>query len=247
MLANAIAIILAVIFASPILLLLLKGLMLLLENIRKGISKLAFKLTSKKLAKRIIVLFIIFSIVLAIEVIFINNSNVLIGILLFFSALLVILTDNLMTSHHEAIQTEYMLLKILEDKIRYGSLLSEKEIKDNVIWGRYLPYAIALGVSNLSEYMKYMPDYEKLIETFNETTENGYSLIKSHVRKKKKLKERTRYDIPNRRHYKNDNKFNFGNSSNRSYNLFGGSHKSFSSGGGRFSGGGGRGGGRGAF
>lgn len=225
----------------PIAILIIKCVVKLLDALRKGVAKLAFKLTNKKLTKTIIAIIIVFTMVFAFEIILIKNTNLIVATILFFAALLVVLTDNLMTSHDKAMQKEYVLLKILQDKIENGSMLEEKQIQDNILWNRYFTLAIALGVSDVARYVKYIPDISSMqdvINDFYKLTDGYYGLYSLD----RQIYTQARID----------NFISILDKANKMYlraALSGGSSSSggFSSGGGRFSGGGGRGGGRGAF
>ena len=137
----------------PLAVILLKCILILLNLLRKSIVKLAFKLTSKKLTRTIITLTIIFALVFMFEIM-IFDAYIIIETMLFFSALLVILTDNLMTSHSNNINKEYVMLKLLQYKIEAGSLLEQKNIQDTILWNRYFTFAIALGVGNVAQYVR---------------------------------------------------------------------------------------------
>ncbi len=225
----------------PIAILVIKCIVKLLDALRKGIAKLAFKLTNKKLTKTIMTIVIIFIMIFVFEIIVIKNANLVIATILFFAALLIVLTDNLMTSHDKAMQKEYVLLKILQDKIENGSMLEEKQIQDNILWNRYFTFAIALGVGDVAGYVKYIPDIssmEDVINDFYKLTDGYYGLYGLD----RQIYTQARID----------NFISILNKANKIYwrvAASGGSSGSggFSSGGGRFSGGGGRGGGRGAF
>lgn len=128
----------------------------------KQIEKVAFKFSVKKIFQVTIVLGSIFSILYFISVVFIKTDYITFNLCLFSIGLLLILTDNLMSNHSTRILKNYFGLKMLEDDIINGSMLKNKEIKDNVIWGKYLTFAIAIGVSDISEYSKKI-DFNSLI------------------------------------------------------------------------------------
>lgn len=224
----------------PIILLFAKIIVKLINDIRVSISRVAYKLTSKKLTRTIIILFIVFAAILAVEIFFLRKSNIIIATILLLSALLVVLTDNLMTAHTKAIRKEYVMLKLLQYKIEEGSLLNEKQIKDNILWNKYFTYAIALGVADVAEYMKYIPDTLSMFETFNSITDSGFGLYDLH--RELVIEDRLKR-FEQRMNNINSNYINSIGSGGGGGSSGGG----FSSGGGRFSGGGGRGGGRGAF
>lgn len=233
-------VIVAMIMLLPIILLFAKIIVKLINDIRVSISRVAYKLTSKKLTRTIIILFIVFAAILAVEIFFLRKSNIIIATVLLLSALLVVLTDNLMTSHTKAIRKEYVMLKLLQYKIEEGSLLNEKQIKDNILWNKYFTYAIALGVADVAEYMKYIPDTLSMFETFNSITDSGFGLYDLH--RELVIEDRLKR-FEQRMNTINSNYINSIGSGGGGGSSGGG----FGSGGGRSSGGGGRGGGRGAF
>lgn len=212
--------------------------------LRRNVSKITFKLTTKKLTRRLILILAAGVIAITIQLVFVKDYVLLVATLLFFVSLLIILTDNLMTQHKQNIINEYLELKLLEDKIANGSLLEEKKIQDSVLWGKYFSYAIALGVGDVAKYIKYIPDFsemDNIINTFNAITDGGFKLYNLDKEIDVKVKISRYKSSLNRRISKPGRRGGYSKSSR------GFSSRSFSSGGRRFSGGGGRGGGRGAF
>jgi len=236
-------IVLTVIFgAFPLAMYGIKAIVNLVNLIRRKVSKVAFKLTTKKLTRRMVIITIVFGMVLLFELFVIKDTTVVIATVLFFVSLLVVLTDNLMTQHCVDIQKEYVMLKLLQDKIENGSLLEEKNIQDNILWGRYFTFAVALGVGNVAKYVKQIPDFssmESIVESFYDVTDGCFMLYNL---------ERELY-VKTKLHRFNRSMDSFASRfmSSGGGGYSGGSRGGFSSGGGSFSGGGGRGGGRGAF
>lgn len=232
-----------VIFVLPLVGVLLPLLMKLFHFIKRCINKLAFKLTSKELTNMVIRIMIIFVAIMIFEIIFASSSYVIITTVLFFISLVIICTDNLMSMHSKSVVKDYIMLKNIQDKIENGSLLDEKEVKDVILWNKYFTYAVALGIGNVHQYMKYIPDYNEyanIINKFNSLTENGFMLNSLerdfiNIKKEKKFKKIMEDSF-------NGSGYGGGSSSGGG---FSGGGSSF--GGGGFSGGGGHGGGRGAF
>ena len=141
--------------------------------IKSKLNKLSFKLTSKKFTQTIIRIVIMSVILFTAESLLASKSYIVISTMLFIMVLTLVLTDNLMTSHSYKIRNEYVYLKSIEEKIRYDSLLDEKKIEDQILWGKYLSFAIALGVGSISKlanlipWLEYMGDMpEKLADLY---------------------------------------------------------------------------------
>lgn len=156
----------------------LYGILLILKianGIKKAFSKLSFKLTSKKFTQSIIQNIMIFALIFVLEFIFFRHSYIIICTMLFMMSMLIIFTDNLMSSHSMKIRNDYFTLKMLEDKILNGSMLEEKQIKDQVLWEKYLAFAIALGVGDVAKLVKGIPAFD-YFESCIDDFENIYDL-----------------------------------------------------------------------
>jgi len=167
-----------VIIALPLVLYGILIILKIINGIRKMFSKLAFKLTSKKLTQSLLQSVMIFILILVIEIIFFRQSYIIICTMLFMMAMLIIFTDNLMSSHSMRIRNDFFTLKLIEDKILNGSMLEEKEVKDHVLWENYLAFAIALGVGDVVKLVKNIPSFdyfESCIDEFESMYESYYN------------------------------------------------------------------------
>ena len=231
-------IIIAISALLPYFLRLILAILGLINSVKRSISKLSFKLTSKKLTKMILDILIIFILIIVFEIFVINQSYMIIATILFFEILMLILTDNLMTSHENKIKKDYFRLKMIQDRIEKGSLLDEKEFSHNVLWEKYLTFAIALGVGEVSKYVALIPEYNNLndaLEDINYFTSDYYDIYNSErdVVSRNKINK-----------YKSTISEYERSRSSGSGSSFGGGSSSFGGGGSSFGGGGFSGGGR---
>lgn len=226
------------IFSLPLLMYIVLGVLKLVNFVKKIFSKIAFKLTSQKITQSIISQVILFILIFVLEFVFFRQSYVIICTLLFMIALLIILTDNLMSSHSLKIRNDFFYLKAIQDKIENGSLLEDKNVEDNILWGKYLSFAIALGVGDVANFVKFIPSFdyfEECIEKFENIYDTYYESRNDDTNNRLERFEKIISDMLD----SSDDYGSFGGHS--SSNSFGGSSSSGSSfGGGGFSGGGGR-------
>jgi len=228
------------IFVLPAIFYIILGVLKLTKKTMKIFSKLSFKLTSKKITQSIILQLLLFILVFTLEFIFFKQSFVIICTFLFMIALLIILTDNLMSSHSLKLRNDFFYLKSIQDRIENGSLLEEKKLEDNILWGKYLSFAIALGVGNVSNFVRDIPSFgyiEQCIDKFENIYDAYYYSRNSETNSRIERFERiigSIVEVGNSTSNSSD-----GFSSNSS---FGGSSSGSSFGGGGFSGGGGSGG-----
>lgn len=161
---NIILIILVICVSSalPLLLYAILLILKLIHSVKKMFSKLTFKLTSKKITQSILYTILMFILVFTLEIVFFRQSYIIISTILFMMGIMLILTDNLMSSHSMKIRNDFFYLKGVEDKILNGSLLDEKKIQDQVLWDKYLSFAIALGVGDVANLVKNIPMFSYL-------------------------------------------------------------------------------------
>lgn len=204
--------------------------------LKKMLDKIAFKFSGKKLTQTLISLGITFVIVFVIESIFVHSSYIFILTILVMMGYLLIVTDNLMSSHSLKVRNDYFYLKSIQDKIENGSLLNEKGIESQILWDKYLTFAIALGIGDVAGMVSDIPNINDVVADFDKFSDGLYNIYVEN-RSKEFENRMSRFSD------KVEKMMGAGSSSFGS--SFGGSSSSF--GGGGFSGGGGGGGGRGAF
>lgn len=213
---------------------LVTGIAVFLKN---KVDKVAFKISGKKLTQTLVLLVILFVIVFAFESLVVHQSHIIICTILIMIALTIIATDNLMSSHSLKARNDYFYLKAIQDKIENGSLLDEKGIENQILWDRYLSFAIALGVGNVASMVAKIPDINDLVSEFDNNSDRLYDIYTRSRNDNFRIRvERITDAIRSA-----SSEFSSGSGGSS----FGGSSSSF--GGGGFSGGGGGGGGRGAF
>ena len=159
----------------PISMKLLIVLVRLINKIKNIFGKLSFRIISKKFTQTVIRIVLIFAIIFTLEAIFWSKSYIIICTILFMMVLLLVLTDNLMSSHSMKIINDYIYLKSIQEVIETDSFLNEKKIEDRVLWEKYLAFAIALGVGNVANLVKHIPNFEKF-ESLTEKLDNLYDL-----------------------------------------------------------------------
>ncbi|MDD2376301.1 MAG: DUF2207 domain-containing protein [Clostridia bacterium] len=147
-----IAIIISTLTFLPMILYIIYFLLYLFRCTQKYIVKIAFKFSAKKLIASVITFTIISSAVFTLLFLTTKSEYVIINTVMFMVALLIIMTDNLMSKHDIKIYKIFLSLKIIQDKLENGSLLEEKKIGDILLWEKYLTFAIALGITNVSQY-----------------------------------------------------------------------------------------------
>lgn len=213
---------------------LVTGIAVFLKN---KVDKVAFKISGKKLTQTLVLLVILFVIVFAFESLVVHQSHIIICTILIMIALTIIATDNLMSSHSLKARNDYFYLKAIQDKIENGSLLDEKGIENQILWDKYLSFAIALGVGNVASMVAKIPDINDLVSEFDNNSDRLYDIYTRSRNDNFRIRvERITDAIRSA-----SSEFSSGSGGSS----FGGSSSSF--GGGGFSGGGGGGGGRGAF
>jgi uncharacterized membrane protein len=141
-----------IIVLLPIVLYIIYFLLYVFRYTQKYIGKIAFKFSGKKLVKSILTFAALSSGVFTLLFLTVKNEYVIINTVLFMVALLIIMTDNLMSRHNVKIYKSFLSLKMIEDKLENGSLLKDKKIDDILLWDKYLTFAIALGITNVSKY-----------------------------------------------------------------------------------------------
>lgn len=204
---------------------------------KKIMTKFTIKFSGKRLTQTLISLAILFVIIFILEGVFVHKAYLIISTILVMMAYLLIMTDNLMTSHSLKVRNDYFYLKSIQDKIENGSLLDEKGIESQILWERYLTFAIALGVGNVAGLVANIPNINDIVEDFDKYSDKLYELYA----RNRNIEFETKIErFTSKMSSALDS---YGLSSGGS--SFGGSSSSF--GGGGFSGGGGGGGGRGAF
>jgi len=63
-----------------------------------------------------------------------------------------------MCKHSVKLSKLYLGINILQNKIAYGSLLKQKDLKDSIVWNKYLAFSLAFGISNISDYTNILKD-----------------------------------------------------------------------------------------
>ena len=67
--------------------------------------------------------------------------------LLFGISLLIVLTSNVSLKNDLTTMADYSALNTLKNKIENYSLFQDREIKEIILWGKYLVYSISFGIS----------------------------------------------------------------------------------------------------
>lgn len=105
--------------------------------------------------------YIIFSFInIILSIIIFEELYIILNIILFLISVLVILTDDLMRSNPYYLIRDYAVLRALKDSLENGSLLNEKDLKDVVLWEKYLTYAITFNITIVKKYLKHVPNIQ---------------------------------------------------------------------------------------
>lgn len=148
---------------------------------RHRVHKLIRKFTGQKIATTTASIILIFLIIIIITAIltktarFIILDEILIGV-----SLLIMLTDNLMLKNNVNMIEDFSRLNMIKDKLKDDKLFEERDVEQTVLWGKYLAYGVAFGVSGkVSKRIKDMhidDDLEHLLasNTMLEYMNSGY-------------------------------------------------------------------------
>ena len=68
-------------------------------------------------------------------------------IMLIIISAIIAFTDNVMMKNEVNKIEDYSRLSLLKDKIKKYTLLNERDIEQNVLWERYMPYAVSFGIT----------------------------------------------------------------------------------------------------
>ncbi len=96
--------------------------------------------------------------------IFVPSYKVFIFSLLITFSLIIVITDDYMYKHSDKLNKLYLGINILQNKIGYGSLLKEKNLKDTILWNKYLAFSLAFGISNIEDYTKILKEKTDVFE-----------------------------------------------------------------------------------
>ena len=121
---------------------------IIIRFLKKIINKIVVKISEQKIVFTSVCIIVFFVITMIISAILIYNKYLLTGELLIGIAALIMFTDNLMTKHDPIMAEDYSRLNALKNKIEKYSMIDDKEIKEIVLWEKYLTYAISFGIAD---------------------------------------------------------------------------------------------------
>lgn len=121
---------------------------LVMFSMIKPINKIIQRLNGQKIV--IVTLGIIFALIIIMPLSSMGFilTEMIINDLLMATGLLIMLTDNLMLKNDPIMSEDYSRLNALKNKIKNYSMMEDKDIKDTVLWEKYLSYAISFGIAN---------------------------------------------------------------------------------------------------
>jgi len=160
-----------IIVLLPIALYIIYFLLYVFRYTQKYIGKIAFKFSGKKLIKEVLKFTVLSSGVFTLLFLTVKNEYVIINTALFMVALLIIMTDNLMSRHNIKIYKSFLSLKMIQDKLENGSLLKDKKIDDILLWEKYLTFAVALGITDVSKYTNNLDIQDEFGDFLLQTTD----------------------------------------------------------------------------
>ena len=129
----------------------------LIHRIKNSIDKHIQKINGQKITSTSITIVLVVILIMTITTVLHGNSYILVSELIIGVTTLIMLTDDLMMKNDAQIILDYNELNLLKRKIQNYSMMKEKEIKEVVLWEKYLTYAISFGIaSKISKHIKPM-------------------------------------------------------------------------------------------
>ena len=116
---------------------------IVVNKMMKSISKIS----DKKVVSTSITGFAIFMISAVITCFMFESTQIIFNELLITMCFILVATDNLMLKNSPKMIEDFSRLNSLKERLESDTFLSEKNVEDVVLWGRYLAYAISFGVS----------------------------------------------------------------------------------------------------
>lgn len=156
----AIVVLLALIFAFPLIVLALQFFLLLINYIKRLINKANEKFTGQKIVSTTIAIWLLIISLAVISYIFLRDYVIIMDIVMIGLAFLIVRTDHLMTKNNDSILSDFYNLKNVKYRIEEYSLLDEKNVQFITLWEEYLAYAISFGFSK--------PIMDKLRKTYDD-------------------------------------------------------------------------------
>lgn len=150
-------------------------------RIKRFINKAVQEINGQKITITSITIILILTFIMVITAIINNNQFILAAELIIGISTLIILTDDLMMKNDQEAVVDYSKLNALKSKIENYSMMQEKDIKEVVLWEKYLTYAIAFGLaSKVSKYIEPMLENKELSSLIDDRImynfiENDYS------------------------------------------------------------------------
>ena len=139
---------------------------------RHRVSKIIRRFTGQKVATTAASILLLFLVIIILTAIFATTSKFLIvDELLICVSLLLVLTDNLMLKNDVTVIEDYSKLNMLKNKLQEDTLFENRDLEQVTLWGKYLAYSVAFGVSTkIAKKMKELhidDDLEILLEDKN--------------------------------------------------------------------------------
>lgn len=126
------------------------------------------KLVGKKIILATIFIILISVLCITITANFTTDNKIILAEILFAVSILIILTDDLMAKNEVNLIEDHSKLNALKLRIEKYSLLKDSDIKQIVIWDKYLAYAVSFGIaSKIIKKMKHLEIDENIFDLFN--------------------------------------------------------------------------------
>lgn len=161
------------------------------NKMRYLITRRIYKITERKIVVTVITILlvaIIFFIILSIKGI--NLENIMkVDFVLILISTIIALTDNIMIKNDINRIEDYNRLKLLKEKIKKYSLLSEKDIEYINLWDKYMAYGVSFGIVEKvhNKYGNIILDAE-LLQMCNSYEFNS-NIISAYISYDRKIKE----------------------------------------------------------
>jgi len=119
----------------------------LLNPLSKTRNNLLKRIIKNNFSFRSVSIISVLIIICCITFITTKSLILLANVLLFGISLLIVLTSNVSLKNDLTTMADYSALNTLKNKIENYSLFQDREIKEIILWGKYLVYSISFGIS----------------------------------------------------------------------------------------------------
>ena len=122
----------------------------LIVSVRQKVTQLIHKITGQRVVTTAVTIIGISIVIIILTILFSNPGNryIIADEILICTALLIMLTDNLMLKNRVDMIEDYCRVNELKEKIENYTMMEDRDIEQVVLWGKYLSYAVSFGNAN---------------------------------------------------------------------------------------------------